>query len=373
MNSWTKRDWGLLALGAAGVIVLAGLAIQADRLTRIGAGYKAKIACSEIFVAGRGAGLVVDTEFDGIDPMMQYIKVRVDADRKATSASGPLGLGRARAVYRDGYGCTLANAGRLRPLPPAGPPLAADPWPIATARGGEKLARVDYDAIASALDDAFENAPANHRALVVIVDGTIVGERYADGFSPETRLLSWSMAKSVTATLVGAAAMRGWIDINDPAPVAAWRNDPERARITWSDLLRMQSGLAFEEAYDRPRSDVNRMLFEMADAAARAEQSPAAHAPGEVFAYSSGTTNLLSKLLRQELTARGVDYHGFARQAVFDPIGAASMVMETDAVGNYVGSSFVYASARDWARLGQLYLQDGVWEGRRLLPEGWTA
>lgn len=373
MGDWKFHHWFLLAIGAAGAVVLIGAGVQADRFARIGAGYKAKVACSEIFLAGRSADDIVAREFEGINPMMSKIAVKADIENKKASAAGPLGFGRANAVYREGYGCTLANAGRLRPLPEPSPAFSSDPWPGAKATSTDRLNKVDYTALNASLDSAFENNEPNHRAVLVIVDGKLVAERYAEGFDKDTPFLSWSMGKSVTATVAGAAALRGLIDIDDPAPVTTWADDPARSAITWNDLLQMQSGLAFEENYGAPRSDVNRMLFEMADSGVIAANSAAIHTPGTAWYYSSGTTNLISKLLRQELSANGVDYHAFARQAIFDPIGAASVVMEPDATGNFIGSSFIYATARDWARLGQLYLQDGVWDGERILPEGWAA
>lgn len=373
MSGWKIHHWALLVIGvgAAGALTIGG--VKADRMARIGAGYKAKIACSEIFLAGRDAQRVIDNEFNDIDPSMDLIAVNVDAEQKETTAAGPLGLGRARAVYREGYGCTLANGGRVQSLPAPVPPLAADPWREARPVSGEALAQVDYAAVDAALTQAFAENTANHRSFLVIVDGKLVDERYADGFTKDTPFLSWSMGKSVTATLMGAAVLRGHIDKTERAPVDAWRNDPQRGAITWDDLLHMQSGLRFEEDYGNTRSDVNRMLFEMADTGAASENAPAAHGPGEAWYYSSGETNLISKLLRLTLTENGVNYHGFAREAIFEPIGAASIVMEPDAAGNFIGSSFVYGTARDWARLGQLYLQDGVWNGERLLPEGWAA
>lgn len=368
MKDWKFYHWIALAAGFGGAVLLISAGISADRLARIGAGYKAKIACSEIFLAGRDPQTVINSEFEGINPVMSQISVTPDQRTKSASAAGPLGLGRTRAVYREGYGCTLANAGRLRALPDASPAFAGDPWPLATAAAG-----IDRQSLNSALEVAFAENESNHRAVLVIVDGKLAAERYADGFDQNTPFLSWSMAKSVTATLIGAAVLDGLIDIDDPAPVASWASDPQRSKITWRDLLQMQSGLEFEEDYANPRSDVNRMLFEMADAGAPAEQSALTTPPGEVWHYSSGSTNLLSKLLRQELSAAGVEYHRFAREKIFEPIGALSMVMEPDAAGNFIGSSFVYATARDWARLGQLYLKDGVWKGERVLPEGWAA
>ncbi len=372
----TDRQWFYRIVAAAGLASLGGFlyaGAQADRLARIGAGYKAKIACSERFVAGRDADAVLQAEFAGIDPMLDRIRVRIDERRRSVRASGPLGLGQARAVYRDGYGCTLTNGGRAADLPALAPMAAGDPWPVAPRGAQDAAARVDYAALDAALAGAFEENATGNRAVLVAVDGRIVAERYADGFSRETSFLSWSMAKSVTATLIGAAVHRGLIDIDAPAPVDAWRDDPVRAQITWRDLLHMQSGLDFEEAYDDARSDVNRMLFEASDAGAAAIRARPAHAPGEVWSYSSGTTNILARLLRETLAREGLNDQEFARKALLAPIGADSVILEPDASGVFVGSSFAYATARDWARLGQLYLQDGVWDGARLLPEGWSA
>ena len=362
-------------LVSAGV-VLAGAAIyagvKADRLARIGAGYKAKIACSEIFVASREKDAVIPHEFDGMPDAMAQLRVSIDPDAKVARGRGPLGLGCARAIYREGYGCTLVNAGRIAelPEPPAG--FVVEPWATAPPVTGKAIMRVDYGAVDHALTQAFENNSSNHRAVLVIVDGKIVDERYADGFDATTPFLSWSMAKSVTATFVGAAVNQGLVDVNDQAPVSAWAGDDQKSAITWNDLLRMQSGLAFAEQYDVIRSEVNQMLFEKADAGAVAIRSPVEHAPGAFWYYSSGTTNLMMRSLRQVLAADGADFHAFAHDAILEPVGAASVIMEPDASGTVIGSAFVYATARDWARLGQLYLQDGVWNGERLLPEGWA-
>jgi hypothetical protein len=365
-------SYALAALGLAASAVVVYQGVKLDRTARIGAGYKAKIACSEIFVAGRDRKIVIAHEFDGMPAAMAQINVTADMDAKTVRAKAPFGLGAARALYREGYGCTLANAGRIAPLPEAQPAIEAQPWEEAPPVSGQAIPRIDYAALDFALTRAFEENAPNHRAVLVAVDGKIVDERYADGFDKDTPFLSWSMGKSVTATLAGAAVQRGLIDVNDPAPVPEWEGDAQKSRITWNDLLQMQSGLAFEEDYEKIRSDVNRMLFEKAEAGAVAARSPVEHAPGEVWYYSSGTTNLIARTLRQVLEAEGLDFYAFAHEAVLAPIGAASVVMEPDASGAMIGSSFVYATARDWARLGQLYLQDGVWNGERVLPEDWN-
>jgi CubicO group peptidase (beta-lactamase class C family) len=348
----------------AAFFVLAALGVAttmfASPFARLGSAYKSKIACSEIFLAGRREADVRAHDFAGISPALDHVSLRIDHDARAARAS-LFGLGAARAVYRDGYGCVLADRAPAA-LPTLGP-VANTPLPTA----------IDDAAYAAAFDRAFGDPVAGTRALLVVRDGVVVAERYAEGFSPETPLLSWSMAKSVTASMVGAALLRGLVDLDAPAPVPEWTSDDPRARIRWRDLLEMQSGLAFSEDYGDAHSDVTRMLFRARDAAKVAAEKQLAHQPGDHWSYSSGTTNILQRALRQTLEAKGVSYHAFARATLFAPLGMASATIETDASGTFIGSSYVYATARDWAKLGALYLADGVAGDMRLLPEGWSA
>ncbi len=350
------------------VLVVTALVAQ-NRLSpiaRVGAGYKAKIACSEIFVAGRTEADVVASEFDGIDDALQYISLAIDRSARTAQASlGP--IGRARAAYREGYGCTLTK-GPLADLPPLEQP-PAQAWREATAAE----AGFDVANLNGALDQAMGDAAAGHRAFLVAVDDAVIAERYADGFSSDTPMLSWSMGKSVTATMIGIAVKDGLIDINETPPIQEWLGDGDpRSAITWRDLLRMQSGLEFVEDYGDPTSTVNQMLFNAAEVAKPAIESALKHEPDQHWSYSSGTTNLLQKALKTTLESAGVNYHSFARDRLFAPLGASSAVLEPDSSGVFIGSSYMYATARDWAKLGRLYLNDGVWNGERLLPEGWA-
>lgn len=356
---------------AAGLVLLAAAAVcvwRLDRMAHVAAAYKAKTLCSELFLAGRDPVAVARNEFVGISAFIDQTQARFDEKKREVRAHLHR-LGAARAFYRDGYGCTIASG-----APEALPQLApmADALWLDSTQAPSLLRRVDYEAIDAALDDAFADEQAGHRAFVMIVDGRLVSERYAPGFSAATPMLSWSMAKSVTATLVGAAALAGHLDIDDPAPVPEWRNDPARSKITWNDLLRMQSGLEFSEEYGDPASDVSATLFRARDAGSVAAQKRLLAPPGEIWHYSSGTTNLLMRTLRQTLADRGIEMQAFARAKVFAPIGAASFTLEPDSGGTPVGSSYVYATARDWAKLGELYLRGGEWGGARLLPEGWS-
>ncbi|MBI2363067.1 MAG: serine hydrolase, partial [Elusimicrobia bacterium] len=211
------------------------------------------------------------------------------------------------------------------------------------------------------------------RAVVVMREGRIVAERYAPGFDARMPLCGWSMSKSVLSALVGRAAALGLLCTEDRALLPQWRGPGDRrAGIAIEDLLRMRSGLAFDETYANPLSDVTQMLFAEPDCARFAADKPLVHAPGSYWAYASGTSNILSLVLRRAVERAGLDYQGFPARELFGPAGMPGAVFETDAAGTFVGSSFVYAPARDWAAFGDLYRRGGLGGGRRLLPEGWV-
>jgi CubicO group peptidase (beta-lactamase class C family) len=232
--------------------------------------------------------------------------------------------------------------------------------------------------VAEAINQTFvETDPKNPkrtRAVLVMVGGKIVGERYADGITPQTRLLSWSMAKSFTSALVGILVGQGRLDIHRPAPVPEWQAAGDsRAAITVDQLLRMSSGLEFQETYaDKPVSDVNRMLFLEPDTAAYAASLPLIAKPDSEWNYSSGSTAIVSRVIRKTFGGDEA-YYAFPYRTLFGPLGMASAEWGVDASGTYIGSSYIYATARDFARFGQLALHDGVWNGQRLLPEGWMT
>jgi len=211
-------------------------------------------------------------------------------------------------------------------------------------------------------------------ALVVQQGGEVIAERYSSATTADTKLLSWSMGKSITHALVGIAVADGTIDIDQPAPVPEWQvADEPRAAITIDQLLRMSSGLAFVEDYvDGDASDCLAMLFGDGkdDCAAYAANQPLAGDPDTIFNYSSGTTNIVCRLLG-DIYGRRDEFAAWADATLFDRIGMDAD-LTFDAAGTWTGSSFLHASARDFAKFGQLYLQDGVWEDQRILPEGWV-
>lgn len=259
------------------------------------------------------------------------------------------------------------------------PPLPAQPadvaWPTVTWPTGNLPANPPFEALADEAFSGTERLGETH-ALVVVQGGRLGFERYAEGFGPDQTYPSWSKAKSITHALVGLAVGDGLIDIFAPADVPEWRTpgDP-RGAITLDQLLRMSSGLRWIEDYvpGHP-SDVRAMLFAegKADVAAYAAGCELAHEPGTFWQYSSGTTNLVARALQRALDKRGADFEAWMRERLFAPLGMESPIPKFDAAGTFIGSSYCFCTARDSARFGLLYLRDGVWEGRRLLPEGWV-
>jgi CubicO group peptidase (beta-lactamase class C family) len=231
-----------------------------------------------------------------------------------------------------------------------------------------------YEALDAAFSEPGPLRLRRTRAVVVVYNGRIIAERYAPGFSRYTPLIGWSMTKSVINALIGILVKEGRLKLQDRTLIPEWREpgDP-RGDITLDQLLRMSSGLTFNEDYTNPLKDVIYMLLGTGDMAAYAAKKPLQTKPGCKWEYSSGTTNILARILRDRLSDRAFDHLTFPRRALFDPLSMSSAVMEPDASGTFVGSSFMYASARDWARFGLLYLNDGVWAGERILPEGWVA
>jgi CubicO group peptidase (beta-lactamase class C family) len=262
----------------------------------------------------------------------------------------------------------------LVPLPPQ--PVTT-PWPTAQWPRGtlEPALQREVERHAHGI---FELSPAQGvtYALLVVKSGRIVYERYAAGASAMYLQYSWSMAKSITQALAGILVRDGRLDLHAPAAVPEWQSpgDPRRA-ITLDQLLRMSSGLAFTEDYvDGEVSDVIRMLTGEGrhDMGAFAAAKPLAHAPGTAWSYASGTTNIVCRILRDAIGNGATGMLDFMRRELFEPIGMATPLPKFDTSGTFVGSSYCLAIPQDFARFGLLYLRDGVWDGRRILPAGWV-
>lgn len=355
---------------------------------RIATGFFAKGLCSGVFVAGRQAEEVVsnDLRIYPPGPVFKVIEWRLDAAGGTVVARMPWALASSQAVYRPGLGCALwPGEVPARALTPVGPrsgsspspksvASALQPWPEGDAVDDRLLTEAQRQQLARAIERGFAEIdqlqPRRTRAIAVIHRGRLVAQRYADGFDHRTRMAGWSMAKSVTAAWVARLVHERRLQVDEPLALSVWRTagDP-RAALTFRQLLNMSSGLAFSEVYDSPRSDVTQMLFFSTDAAGFAARRPVVAPPDQVFNYSSGTTNLISLALRERL---GEQYHSAPAHLLFAPLGMDSALFEADASGTLVGSSYLWATAQDWARFGLLFAREGEWGARRLLPEGWS-
>lgn len=346
---------------------------ELDRILPVAAGVAAHHVCSMTFVGGQDPQRTYE---ELVMPVLgeygRMLQFHVSRDRRSVEVSG-LQRELARADYTPGYGCRLAFPGD-RPLP------AVTGAPIAPAQDGfAPPARVasSKPGVTAALEQVFAEhpgQPVKHvKAVVIVKDGQVVAERYADGVDEHSPLLSFSVAKSFTNALFGILVRQGKLRPDEPLDPPEWqaKNDPRRA-ITLEDLMRMRSGLAVEEA-ESASSPVARMEFLHGDMAGFAAAQPAKEPPGHRWEYTSADTVLLSRKIGGVVGGGPEGMRDFARRELFAPLGMGEVTMEFDGAGTFIGSTYVYATARDYARLGWLYLRDGVApDGKRLLPEGWV-
>lgn len=351
--------------------VLAAAVFNYPKLNII-SGFAAKNMASTVFIAHRQPISVA--EEDHRFPLIELAKTEVSQDKKAAWAR-VFGLQERRAICRTGLGCVLLPEGLKAETNTITPNRAIKTDSLTFPFGdqipaGTIFPEVDYRQLERAIDLAFANNETQRtRTVLVAYKNRILAERYVGGFNKDTPVLGWSMTKSLLATLYGILRHQGKIDLSQPAPVAEWKND-NRSNITIDHLMRMQSGLEWEEDYSTI-SDVTRMLFMEADMAAVQIDKPAVAAPGEIWNYSSGTSNLLSGILRNHFNSEQ-EYIDFPYKALIDKTGMHSMLLETDVAGNFVGSSYGWASTRDWAKFGLLYLNEGKWNGEQLFDTGWV-
>jgi CubicO group peptidase (beta-lactamase class C family) len=333
----------------------------------IGSSYDAKIVCSCTFVSHRDWASIKAEDLYAVP----FATININ-EKEQSVTSKIYGMFETKAIYRPGLGCTLVNEMEESDIRKE-PKLIREVTKVGSTFQKSMDNNFDSISIQSAIKEAFtETDPKNPkvtRAIVVLQNGKIIAEKYAPKITSETPLLGWSMTKSVTNAMIGLLVKDGKLDIYKPAPIAEWQND-ERKNITLDHLLRMSSGLDWEENYAQP-SDATEMLFRSKNAGYFAMHAKAKYKPDEQWYYSSGTSNILQEIIRRQF-ATLADYQKFPHERLFQKIGMNSAVLEPDASGTYVGSSFMYATARDWAKFGQLYLKDGVWEGERILPEGWV-
>lgn len=365
------------AIACAGFVL--GTARARD-VPKVATGFIADILCSETFVSGldprRDLAETTDA-MPGVGLLTWAMDYQVDRARKDVTVT-LFGIGRSHAVYREGLGCTLDHG---EPLVDVALPSDDRQPPLLPDIAGPAVVPPQSAELSTALDRAFTE-PAQPpyrrtRAIVVMKSGRVIAERYADGIGPETPLLGFSMTKSVISALIGILMRQGKLKLDGPAPVAAWADpDDPRHAITVDQLLRHTAGLALGSSLQASLGSafepVNRMKFMESDMAAYAESIPLETAPGAAWNYHDGNILILSHLIRNAAGGGPADALRFARRELFAPLGMRHVTLQLDGSGTIEGSSEMLASARDWARFGQLYLNDGVAGGKRILPEGWV-
>jgi CubicO group peptidase (beta-lactamase class C family) len=367
----------------AGAVILAVLialcaAYRPDRATRVATGFVAHTVCAKIFVSGLDPQTVFaeTTDRAGIRRLRWVLGYHLDRAGKTVDAS-VAGLFGSRAAFHDGFGCVLLH-GRDEPYllksdidalkAPKSPPLL-------TEIAGAAIVEPSDPALKAALDHAFEEPAAppfrRTKAVVVVQDGTVIAERYADGVGVDTPLLGFSMTKSAVNALLGILTLQGRISPSLPAPIPEWRgaSDPRR-EIEVEHLMRMTTGLALDET-NSGFDPSSQMVYLHNDMAGFAVQAAVVAPPGTRWAYSSPTTQLLARIIR-DITGGPEQTLAFAWRELFNPLGMRNVTLQFDATGTLQGSSSMLASARDWARFGLLYLNDGIIGGRRVLHEDWV-
>lgn len=329
-------------------------------------GLGAKIACSSRYLSGFDQATIQD-DLATYSGMTRYLDFQL-LDEGGVRASFPTGT-RAVARYRPGLGCTLEYGPSAldRVTVPAHAVDTSRPWPA-----GSRVEATDpgMQALLDELMQADNAAGQKTRALLVVQNGRLLAETYAAGVSRDTPLLGWSMGKSITAIMLGRLEALGLADVSEARLFPAWEQD-ERASITLENMLQMSSGLAFSEEYV-PGNDSTRMLFMSPNVWEIPLASPMRHEPGTHFSYSSGTTNLLSRLVFERVGNSPQAQVDFFHREFVQPLALENTILEMDTTGVMVGSSYVYATARDWARFGQLMIAGGEINGHRVLSRDWV-
>ena len=355
------------------VIIVLALAVVAyiyyPRLDLI-TGFASKNMCSCTFVAGREPETIAAQD-NGFSPVSWAESKILESN---AAASKVFGIKKRKATYKEGIGCTLLPEGaerdeRVTLLPKRRKADAAKVFPYGAGAAKDTVfENVNYSQLSSAIEAAFD--PVNQtRAVVVLYKDQLLAEEYSKGFNAETRQQGWSMTKSLTSAVLGILHRQGKISLEQDHLFPEWQDD-ERAQITLDNLLHMNSGLEWDEDYSRI-SDVTKMLFLAEDMSQVQLHKPLVGEPGSSWNYSSGTSNLLSGFIRKQFDSHQA-YLDFWYEELIDKLGMDSMVLETDLAGNYVGSSYSWATPRDWAKFGLLYLHRGNWNGEQILEESWV-
>ncbi len=356
------------------LLIVVGLVVwkRPDNALRIATASIADGMCSGVFVEGMSPERTFTESFAterGLKPLLRGLHYAVDRGRGRVTTDWH-GHFVSASNYYPSYGCALPWQTPSAATLQAAREAVGNSEPLAIVASTDSRL---VDALNRAFVEPATGARRNVHAIVVMHEGRIIAERYAPGFGPATPLLAYSVSKSVINALVGIMVKQGRLDVHTPAPVAAWRNaaDPRHA-LTVDKLMRMTSGLALTED-DSGFDPVSIMLFQQPDMAAYAVQAKLRSMPGTVWDYSSGNTLIVAGMLRDAVGGGAPGMIRFVHRELFDPIGMHHVRMEFDGAQTLIGSTRFYASGRDWARFGQLYLDGGVVNGRRILPIGWDA
>jgi CubicO group peptidase (beta-lactamase class C family) len=337
-------------------------------------GFSAKSVASGHFLDNRSLEIIEAT--DNNIPKVDWATNTInDASQFATSKV--YGLKERKAIYREGLGATLIDAAfdQKKPylIPNRTKTTSNLPFPYGDLEQKDSLfSNIDYEKLQKAVDNAFDKKGEKFkrtRSVVVVYKNKIIAEKYAPSFNKNSKILGWSMTKSITATYFGILQKQGKIDIMQKAPIDAWKNDA-RKNITINDLLHMNSGLEWDESYDKI-CDATKMLYIERDMTQSQIVKPFVGKPNQTWNYSSGTSNLLSGILRKQFKTHQ-EYLDFWYASLLDQIGMQSSLVETDMAGNYVGSSYAWATMRDWSKFGLLYLHKGNWNGEQIFDESWA-
>ncbi|WBX73577.1 serine hydrolase [Tenacibaculum pacificus] len=334
------------------------------------AGYSAKNTASSVFLADRS--LAFTDENDNNFSPINLTSDEINSEEKSATGS-VFGLLERKAIYREGLGAVLINddydTTKKTPIPKRSKPDNTTPFPYGNANQKDTIfSNVDYKKLNEVINTLF-NPKNKTRSVVVIYNDKIIAEKYANGFDKNSKQLGWSMTKSIASTIVGILQCKGKINVADTNLFDEWKND-KRKNITLHNLLQMNSGLEWVEDYNTI-SDVSKMLFLENDMTKTQLNKSLVAKPNQTWNYSSGTTNLISGLIRTKFNTHQ-EYLDYWYSALIDKIGMNSMLIETDMSGNFVGSSYGWATARDWAKLGLLYLHNGEWNGQHLFDKDWV-
>lgn len=358
-----------------------------DPLEHHTAGF-AKIMCSAVYMTGLSPEFAGENVGYFTSPYRERAKVGkpvIDRFNQAVHITLPNGVTRT-AKYLGNQGCVTLPVGKtsvnFTPLAvkSALPDASIQPWPMGNVLPTQPLPKeIDETKLRQAVNAAFETADSLTAAFVVTWRGQLIAERYGQGLNEHTQLEGWSMGKSLTATLMGILIKQGVYDLWQSAPIPEWQsaNDP-RAKIRIADILHMSSGLRIKAPQDPDYdpagtySDHVYLYTGGVDSYHYAATRPQQWPPNTIGRYRNSDPVLISYLVRLGVEKRGEEYLSFPQRVLFDKLGIRTMVIETDPFGNFLGQGYEVGSGRDWARLGNLYLQDGVWNGERILPEGYA-